>query len=138
MACSNTLGLYPKSSPVRYSYFLKSPEEYIDILAANLSKSYWAWFALILLSIILSCFLWCHVRHINPVKIHPERTTQEDKKLVNNLNYDEVKFPVREKDFSKIGKRTTFALMCFVTKISWFFQFTFHITNLKTRWIYYS
>ena len=26
------------------------------------------------------CFLWCHVRHINPVKIHPERITQEDKK----------------------------------------------------------
>ena len=26
------------------------------------------------------CFLWCHVRHINPVKIHPERITREDKK----------------------------------------------------------
>ena len=23
------------------------------------------------------CFLWCHVRHINPVKIHPERITRE-------------------------------------------------------------
>ena len=33
-------------------------------------------------------FLWCHVRHINLVKIHPERTTREDKKLVNNLNND--------------------------------------------------
>ena len=22
------------------------------------------------------CFLWCHVRHINPVKIHPERITE--------------------------------------------------------------
>ena len=22
------------------------------------------------------CFLWCHVRHINPVKIHPERITR--------------------------------------------------------------
>ena len=26
------------------------------------------------------CFLWCHVRHINPVKVHPERITQKDKK----------------------------------------------------------
>ena len=26
------------------------------------------------------CFLWCHVRYINPVKIHPERITWEDKK----------------------------------------------------------
>ena len=49
-------------------------------------------------------FLWCHVRHINPVKMHPERITRKDKKLVNNLNYDGVKFPVREKDFRKIEK----------------------------------
>ena len=36
------------------------------------------------------CFLWCNVRHINPVKMHPERITQEDKKLVNCLNYDGI------------------------------------------------
>ena len=40
------------------------------------------------------CCLWCHVRHINPVKIDPERTTREDKKLLNNLNYDGIEFPV--------------------------------------------
>ena len=48
------------------------------------------------------CFLWCHVKHINTVKIHPERITQEDKKLDNDLNYDRIGFPVWEKDFSKI------------------------------------
>ena len=40
------------------------------------------------------CFLWCHVRHINPVKKQPERITQEDKKLVNNIIYDGVEFPL--------------------------------------------
>ena len=60
--------------------------------------------------------LWCYVRHINPVKIHPERITREDKKLVNNLNYDGIDFPVREKDFSKIEKRAVFALMYFIMK----------------------
>ena len=40
------------------------------------------------------CFLWCYVRHINPVKTHPERITQEDKKLVNNIIYDGVEFPL--------------------------------------------
>ena len=25
------------------------------------------------------CFFWCHVRHVNPVKTHPERITWEDK-----------------------------------------------------------
>ena len=59
------------------------------------------------------CFLWCHVRHINPVKIHPERITREDKKLVNNLNYDGVKFPEREKDFSKIEKKNNICIIVF-------------------------
>ena len=48
------------------------------------------------------CFLWCHVRHINPVKIHQERITQEDKELADDLNCDRVEFLVREKDFGKI------------------------------------
>ena len=26
------------------------------------------------------CFLWCHDKHINPVKIYPERITRKDKK----------------------------------------------------------
>ena len=29
-------------------------------------------------------FLWCHARHINPVKMHAERITQKDKELVND------------------------------------------------------
>ena len=39
-------------------------------------------------------FFWCHARHISPVKIHSERVTQEDKKLVNDLDYDRVEFHV--------------------------------------------
>ena len=46
-------------------------------------------------------FLWCHVRHINLVKAHPERITKEYKKLVNDLDYNGNEFSVREKDFSK-------------------------------------
>ena len=62
------------------------------------------------------CFLWCRVRHINPVKVHPERITKEDKKLVkhitnpekitqedkesiSDLDYDGIEFPVQEKGF---------------------------------------
>ena len=79
--------------------------------------------------------MWCLVRHINAVKMHPERITREDKKLIND---DRVGFPVREKYFSKIETKTTFALMCFVMKTSSFFQSTFQIKDLKTRWICYS
>ena len=41
------------------------------------------------------CFLWCHVRHINPVKIHPKRITCNEKKFANGLDYDGVGFPVQ-------------------------------------------
>ena len=44
-------------------------------------------------------FLWCHVRHINPVKDHPERIKYIDRDFANNLNYYGIEFPVQEKDF---------------------------------------
>ena len=65
-------------------------------------------------------FLWCHVRHINLVKIHRERITKEDKTLVKDLYYDGIEFPVQEKDFGKIEKKT-FVSTYFVTKIDWYF-----------------
>ena len=40
-------------------------------------------------------FLWCHIRHINPVKVCPERIPKEDKKLVKELDSDDDDFPVK-------------------------------------------
>ena len=48
------------------------------------------------------CFLWCHVRHINPVKIHPERITKEDKKLVKNLIMMELNFLYKKKILTRL------------------------------------
>ena len=47
-------------------------------------------------------FLWCHVRHINPAKGHPQRISKNDKKVIEKLDYDGIEFPVQEKDFNKI------------------------------------
>ena len=58
-------------------------------------------------------FLWCHVRHFNPVNIHPERITKNDKKLANDLDYDGVEFPVREKGFSKIERKNNICINVF-------------------------
>ena len=75
------------------------------------------------------CFLWGHVRHVNLVKIYPERITREDKKLVNNLNYDGVGSPVREKDFSKIEKKNDICInmFCYENKLI----FLIYISNEK-------
>ena len=45
------------------------------------------------------CFLWCHVRHINPSEEHPERFKKTDSKIAERLGYDGIEFPVQEKDF---------------------------------------
>ena len=50
------------------------------------------------------CFLWCHVRHINPLKKHPERIKKNRQKFAEKLDYDEIEFPVQEKDFSRFKK----------------------------------
>ena len=70
----------------------------------------------------------CYVRHINPVKIHPERINQNNKKLANDLHYNKIEFPVREKDISKIEKKNICVnLMRFVMKIGEFIQSMFQI-----------
>ena len=56
-------------------------------------------------------FLWCHVRHIILVKIHPERITKEDIKLANDFDYDQ--FLVQENDFSKIETKNNICINVF-------------------------
>ena len=43
----------------------------------------------------------------------------------------ELGFLFEKKVLAKLKQKTTFALMSFVMKTSWFFQFTFQIKNLK-------
>ena len=55
-------------------------------------------------------------RNINPVKIHPERITQKNKELVNDLNYGGMEFPMSEGNL-KLKQKTTFTSMYFVMEI---------------------
>ena len=48
------------------------------------------------------CFRWCHIRHLNPQEIHPERIKKCDKEHIKNLDYTNVTFPVTQKDYRKI------------------------------------
>ena len=47
------------------------------------------------------CFLFCHVKHINPSKEHLQRIKKTDEKIAEDRDYDGTEFPVQEKDFSK-------------------------------------
>ena len=48
------------------------------------------------------CFRWCHVRYLNPRKVHPERITMSDKKFVRSLDYSGVTFPLKIGNIKKI------------------------------------
>ena len=58
-------------------------------------------------------FLWCRVRHINPVKEHPGRINKSDREIACNLNYGGIKFPVEEKDFNKIEVQNNICINVF-------------------------
>ena len=59
------------------------------------------------------CFLWRHVRHLNPLKIHPERITKADKNMISDLNYEGIKFPVSKKDYCKIERKNNICINVF-------------------------
>ena len=109
--------------PLSGSSYMNLPEE-----LNNLTKG-----LIIIKSKDQQCFLWCHVRHINPSKEHPERIrkvdkklakyitnpeeiTEEDKELIGDLGYDGIQFPVQEKDFSKIEVRINIYINAFGCK----------------------
>ena len=75
------------------------------------------------------CFLWCHVRHINSIKIDPERITQIDKELANDFNYDEIEFHVNKGDFSRIITKNNICInvFCYENKLT----FPIYISDKK-------
>ena len=48
------------------------------------------------------CFLWCHVRHTNPTKEHPERIKKTDKKIAEKLYYDGLSLQCKKKFLARL------------------------------------
>ena len=63
------------------------------------------------------CFLWYHVRHINPLKEHPERTKKLIEKLLIILVMMGLNFLLEKKIFKRLKYKIIFVLMCFLMKI---------------------
>ena len=59
------------------------------------------------------CFSWCHLRHINSSKEHPEIIKKTDKKIAEKLDYDGTEFAVQEKDFNKIEVKNNICINVF-------------------------
>ena len=48
------------------------------------------------------CFLWCHARHIDPLKEYPETIKKLTKKLLENVIMMELSFPCNKKILTKL------------------------------------
>ena len=59
------------------------------------------------------CFRWCHIRHLNPQTKYPERIKKEDKKMINELNYDGIDFPLSQKHYNKVEKQNSIRINVF-------------------------
>ena len=59
------------------------------------------------------CFRWCHIRHLNPQTKYPERIKKEDKKMINELNYDGINFPLSQKHYNKVKKQNSIRINVF-------------------------
>ena len=86
----------------------------------------------LILKIMTINVFWCQIKHSNSLKTHPEGITKADKKTFDDRDYEGFGFSMSKKDFSKIKRKMIFALMCFVTKVSWLIMFIYHIRSLKT------
>ena len=51
------------------------------------------------------CFMWCHIRHLNPQNKDPQRIKKSDKLFVDNLNYSGIEFPVSARQYNKVEKQ---------------------------------
>ena len=51
------------------------------------------------------CFMWCHVRLINPQNRNAEIINKQDKKIAANLNYSDIVFPLDINGYKKIEDR---------------------------------
>ena len=77
------------------------------------------------------CFRWCHIRHLNPQEKDPQRIKKEDKKIINEMNYEGIEFPVSRKHYNKVEK--VLGLMYLVMKMDNHFPFTSPKRHSKTK-----
>ena len=67
------------------------------------------------------CFLWCHIRHLNLVKTHPESITNEDKISLMILIMKELNFLFQKKDYRRTERQNNICInaFCYENKLTY-------------------
>ena len=59
------------------------------------------------------CFLYCHIRYLNPQNKYPQRVKKSDKLFINQLNYNGIDYPVNIDQYNKIEKQNNININVF-------------------------
>ena len=59
------------------------------------------------------CCRWCHIRNLNPQGKDPQRVKKDDKKMINELNYDGIEVPVSQKHYNTDEKQNSIRINVF-------------------------
>ena len=59
------------------------------------------------------CFVWSHVRHLNPKARRATDITQSDRNFRVNLDYEGIDFPVKISDIDKIERKNSICISVF-------------------------
>ena len=59
------------------------------------------------------CFLWYHIRHLNPLRTHPERITKVDKKWLMILIIKTLSFLYLKKIIKGLNKKNNICIYVF-------------------------
>ena len=59
------------------------------------------------------CLRWAHIRHLNPQAKNPQRIKKSDRKMIDQLDYSGIQFPVQIKDIPRIEKQNKIRINVF-------------------------
>ena len=79
------------------------------------------------------CFRWCHIRRLNPQEKDPQRIKKEDKKMINEMNYEGIAFPLSQKHYNKVEKQNSIRINVFGYEDGQPFPFTSPKRHSKTK-----
>ena len=82
------------------------------------------------------CFIWYHIKYLNPLKTHSERMTETDQNIINDLNYKSTRFSLSEKGYSKNEQKNNICIDIFCYKNNSVYLVYVSNKNLETVWIY--
>ena len=79
------------------------------------------------------CFRWCHIRHLNTQEKNPQRIKKKDKKMIDELNYDGIDFPLSQKHHNKVEKQNYIRINVFGYEKGQPFPIHISKESLKTK-----